>query len=178
MDYIYCAIPLYGRPYIYARKVGKPQFQVDTACSILYGVAWDPEALDSLTTKYLRSVESDGTPMGYFQLVVLYLLGDQFFLFDHALYDDDVIICSKIKLEDVLKRTFFRESIPEEVRRKARQIDLSPSIEVFKNGAVVKVVTFSMWKGFQRRIFTFNQLQWITKKETITLVPYKTNAAI
>jgi hypothetical protein len=174
VDYVYCAMPRYGRPYIYARKKGESNLSVDTACSILEGVIWESEVLEGLTTQYLEEVEADGTAMGFFQWVVLYLLGDQFFLFDHALYHDERIICTKEKLESVLAGKIpFGHTIPENAKKEARKIDVTPVIETVGNNTEVKIVTFSKWKGFRRRTFVFlNCPQMLIRKETVTLVPY------
>lgn len=184
LDYSYCAIPRYGHPYIYKRQKGEPPYDPETACSILSEIIWQPEDFEKMTKSYIQAVDVDGTSESLIQYAIFYLIGDQFFLFDHANYDDDIIIFTKSKLHEVLNSmlSFQKEFQPpeyvlknaEEARKEALKLDVSPIFEEDEEHTSVKVITFSKWKGFQRHTFAFFKTRnycFDCKKEE-TLIPY------
>ncbi len=180
IDFVYCALPGYGRPYIYKRDKNSVPFDVKTACAILDDIKWNPDAVEQMTTSYMRAVDVDGSSASLIQFIILYLTGDQFFLFDHARYHDDVLIFSKSKMDQILnsKCPFHIEALPDKIKVEARKIDVIPTFEESKEHDMqhitVKVVTFSLWKGFQRRSFVFNKDMhfYLVRTTTDTIVPY------
>jgi hypothetical protein len=180
LDYIYCALPRYGRPYIYKRNKGSAPFETRTACSILDDIKWQSDAVDQMSTRFMGAVDADGTPESFIQFAILYLIGDHFFLFDHAGYNDDEVILSKLKMDEVLnaKLPFGKKVLPDDVKAEAMKIDVTPTIEEGKEHdmihVTVKVITFSKWRGFQRRSFVFNKelRNYLESTKTETIVPY------
>jgi len=137
-----------------------------------------------MTKSYIQAVDVDGTPESLIQYAILYLIGDQFFLFDHANYDDEIIVFTKSKLTEVVESSIsFQKEYQrpdyviknaEEVREKALKLDVSPIFEEEEERTSVKVITFSKWKGFQQHTFVFSKTRkyCFDCKKVETLIPY------
>lgn len=104
---------------------------------------------------------ADGSEEGFFQLTVLWLLGDQFLKRWHDYYHDDLIICAKAGLDglfaDVDSGRDPHWRIESGIRQKAYALDLKPSVQMDKKKATVEVVVFTKWGGFSRRSFVFQR---------------------
>ncbi len=184
LDYSYCSIHRYGHPYIYKRPKDKQPYDPETACSILSDFIWKPDEFEKLTKNYIEAITIDGTPESFIQFAILYLIGDQFFLSDHANYDDDIIIFTKSKLAEVIdtKLSFSKEYPPpdyvlegaDKAKKEAVKLDVTPVYKEDKNRIYVKVITFSKWGGFQQHTFTFtkNGIFCFDCKKVKTLIPY------
>jgi hypothetical protein len=91
------------QPFIYARKINAPSFAYyqDYLASIGLSktTGWYdrplPHAMD-----FLQKIETDSTPEGYLQLLMLGLLGDKNSMWDHALYDDIRVVCAGFEIYD------------------------------------------------------------------------------
>lgn len=138
LDYLYWIDGLGSYPVIFAKKEGE-----DIAFLEKYKKDY------RLRSEYLTHIKTDGTGDGYFQFVVLSIIGDQFGLGWHANYHDGIITCTKDAVENVFKKrndNFFR--FDENFMKNARNID--PTLSVTFNGdqAVVRIVHFTSWGGF------------------------------
>jgi len=169
LDYVY----LYdwgfgGRPVIYVREVNRDPFlnyeefneameleeQVDDVYEfvslVMYG---DDIAFDN-------KIRIDGTKEGFFEYVVLQLMGGQFYLYWHALYDDATIICDETGLEEVLEELSDWDDVddlePTQISD-ARKLTLQPIVEFKGDIAIVTVIVFTKWGGFIRDSFTISR---------------------
>ncbi len=78
LDYVYHYDGMGGRPVLYARPEGLALYR-----------SYEEFAASSLEADaYLKAVVVDGTPESYFELVVLSIMGGQFYLDWHANYND------------------------------------------------------------------------------------------
>ena len=121
-------------------------------------------------------IKIDGTKEGYFEYTLLQLLGQQFYLFWHAAYNDTRIVCETAALEGIieeLKNTEFNP-IDNGFIKDARKIDLQPTVQISGDTVAVSLVTFSAWVGFSRVTFTMNKTypHEVTGYEQETLVEY------
>jgi len=98
----------------------------------------------------------DGSDLSYFEFSVLEVIGGQFCLFWHAIENDNIIICTQEKLEEILLGvgTFREQPLPEDIAIKAREIDINPLIERNEDKVIISLVVFTSWGGFYRESFT------------------------
>ena len=179
LDYIHDG----AAPTIYTRQEDEPQYLTWAEYSDAVGkdATWFTEQL-----RYLDHIQVDGTEEGFFEFVVLRLMGEQFYLQGHAFYNDDTVVCDPTGVEAVLKAA--ERSLPSETASwfadawavfadvwvEALELDLKPRIELRDDVAVVRVVVFTKWGGFREETYTISQdfPHTILDYETETLVPY------
>lgn len=121
-------------------------------------------ALSSIGLTFCEEkVRTDGTEEGFFQLVVLWLMGDQFIHEWHDMVHDDFILCTKDGLDQLFAEVDSGWKDPHwkieaGVRQNARKLDLKPSMQMDKDQVTVHVVVFTKWGGFQRRSYVFHRV--------------------
>ena len=167
LDFVYRYDGIGGKPFLYARELTDPPFK-DLA---EYAQANPNEFA------YLDHIQSDGTEASYFQWVLLSLMGDQFYLYWHAGYNDLEIIASRERLEElvqVMTDTEFGIAFTKAQQRQALKIDPAPRVEVGQETVTVRVVSFSMWGGFTESVFTLSRSapHRVLDVETVTLMEY------
>ncbi len=161
LDYVYFLDELGGKPLIYARRVEQaPYTSYSEYMKAVGGDSSQERSYNGLAYayNYLEHVQIDDTPEGYIQFVILWLLGDQFYLYWHGGYNDTVIICGPDglgKLKTELKK--WNVILPTEVAQQASELDLKPTVELKEDKAIVKVVLSSKWGGFTESLFTFSR---------------------
>lgn len=89
LDYVYAYDYAGGYPLLYALRSGAQPI----------GSSVSPEEARPAPDPFLH-VRTDGTPEGFFELTVLRIMGEQFYLFWHANYNDLVPLCGKVKPVD------------------------------------------------------------------------------
>jgi hypothetical protein len=145
LDYVYYYDFMAGNPVLYARKVDEPANQTYSEYAQKQG---DP------ATDYLNHVQTDGTDEGFFQLIVLRMMGSQFYLWWHANYNDFTPITSWEALQARLDSAEeMCSKSTGEVGKQATRLDLSPTFEYAGEYVTVKVYAFSNWGGL--RLFTY-----------------------
>lgn len=143
LDYVYCFNGRDGHPRLYARPEDQPRL---LTCSDYDG---SMNYLD-----YLGHVQTDDTEEGFFQFIVLKVKGGQFYLYWHAYYNDDSIICDRDQIELIISLDGgFREPFSRKQKRKARAIDPAPVVELGDETVTVRIVTFSDWGGFLQETY-------------------------
>lgn len=150
LDWVYYYEFMGGEPVLYARLEGDKPYSTFSEFIAARGEAAWPE----LRTRYLEHVRTDGTEEGYFQWLVLRLMGGQFYLFWHANYNDLQILAGRAALEQrVSGRTMFDQVLPQEVQEQARLLDATPTVEIGDATVQVSVLTFTHWGGFFRATY-------------------------
>ncbi|MAS96495.1 MAG: hypothetical protein CMO55_25180 [Verrucomicrobiales bacterium] len=103
-----------------------------------------------------EDIKCDGTDQGYLELAALYLLGNQFGLYWHALTNDTEILPDHDSLIEVVDRP-VRPSpgidgilLPPEVRDAARKIEQKPTVTRSGETVTITFLTFTKWGGFER----------------------------
>lgn len=153
-------------PFLYLRKLSEKRLKDYADCEEKFGKQdWIKHK-----NSHLDSIKTDGTPEGFFELIVLKELGGQFYLFWHANYFDTKIVADKDALKNILCETKLTENQIQE----AEKINLTPEITFDDKTVKVNIVTFTKWGGFKRNTYTINK-NWphrITNEDKETLVEY------
>ena len=167
LDFVYRYDGIGGRPFIYAREVADPPLE-----------NYD-EFLEATQdeVQYLDFVVCDGTEEAYFQYILLSMMGDQFYLYWHAGYDDSEIIASRSHLETLVEEmstTEFGINFSASQKRQALKIQPAPIVEFDEGKVNVRVVWFTKWGGFYESIYTLSQSapHHILNLETTNLLEY------
>jgi hypothetical protein len=110
---------------------------------------------------FLNHVQVDDTPEGYLQYVMLAITGEQFYLWWHANYNDQEIVCSKQALKKIIKTLESDEfGIPITLVEKTRALALNniePVVTIGAEQVTVELTAFTRWGGFYRQTFTIDR---------------------
>ena len=178
LDYLYVYDGMGGYPFIYARPSDSlPYASRDEYVASVTEEGQAPDENRAYSEDFLEHIVVDDTREGYFQLVALRIMAKQFYLYWHAGYNDTRLVCDEESLERTLSSAdsaFEGGGLPSSVARKARKIDLEPTVEFLDDStALVRVVTFTMWGGFAEVRYTISrQFPHTVSSEAETLVEY------
>ncbi len=103
---------------------------------------------------YWPHIKLDGTDDGYFEYLVLSLLGSQFSLWWCANYNDIEIICTRAAIEPIVKVT----KPDEQFIKESKLVDPTPSFLIDKEQMIVRIVVFTKWGGFIERQYHISTL--------------------
>jgi len=144
-------------PHIYARKSHEPQYPSLDVIRQDKGKRSDTERLlayDHGAFDCHYHIRVDDTEDAFFQLVLLVIMGAQFALFWHALYNDMAIVCTHAGLEaELAKGNGLGNPIPPYVLEQASRLDLAPTVEMGGDEVLVRVAQFSKWGGLFRKTY-------------------------
>jgi len=162
LDYVYFSPGGDGFPNIYAKLEENPPF------------ATHSEYEDAGFENYLSHIQVDGTPESYFELALLSIMGEQFYLAWHAEYNDREVVSSPYRLKEIIER-LNEEYIPltKEQQEDVLQLDVTPRVKFVGDKALVRVVVFTKWGGFYERIYTIDRnFPHKMVDEDVQLIPY------
>ena len=151
LDFVYRYDGIGGMPILYARQPSDKPFENYTVYA----------ASKANETSYLDTIRTDGTEAGYFQWVLLNMMGDQFYLYWHSGYHDAEIIASRARLETLvseMRTTEIGVNFTNTQVRQALKIDPAPIVELGDELVMVRVVWFTKWGGFYESIYTLNRV--------------------
>jgi hypothetical protein len=161
LDYVYYTDDIGGKPMLYARKIGDPPFKsYDDYLASLGEERSGERSYNNLphAFDYLDKIQVDGSEDGYFQFYVLSELGDQFYLYWHALYNDFIIICDNSDMQVVEhKLRNYNLTFPKDDWEKAKAIDFTPTVTINGEEVTDRLVIFSKWGGFWEEIVIFGK---------------------
>lgn len=168
LDYVYYKDKYGGWPVLYARNEGAAPFESYASLSNSMPGAEAKGLITNMWSKgfgyYLDSIHTDGSQEGYFQLIVLYLMGDQFFGLWHDGYHDELIVCHKSGLDALFKKDdanvnqgHMDKLMPDEIRHSACKLQLAPTVRIKDDTVLVAVTIFTKWGGFQRRTYAMRR---------------------
>ena len=166
LDYVYYRNDMGGWPVLYSRQVDAPPFDTFEELTNAMPQAQSRGMLTNTWSQgfgfYLESIRAADTADSYFQLITLYLMGDQYFHLWHDGYHDELIICTKSGLDAFFQKSDsqisdFDRRIPDDVRVAASALQLSPQVNFQPDTVLISVVIFTNWGGFQRRIYTISR---------------------
>lgn len=166
LDYVYYQNNIGGWPVLYSRPADAAPFDTFEELTNAMPQAQSRGMLTNTWSQgfgfYLDSIRADGSADSYFQLITLYLMGDQFFHLWHDGYHDERIICTKSGLDAFFQKSDshisdFDRRIPDDVREAAYALQLSPQVNFQTDTVLISVVIFTNWGGFQRRIYTISR---------------------
>lgn len=167
LDYVYWYDDLGGHPILYSRRAAEPPFDNHSAYVAARG--------DESPLAYLEHVKVDGSAEGFYQLTVLRLMGEQFYLWWHATMNDTAIIHSHAALkahQQVVERNCDEPFDP--VLEAASQLAFEPDVKFEDDLVFVSIHTSSSYSGVQRTTFTINRdfPHTIVEESTETLIEY------
>ena len=171
LDYVYLYDGMGGQPIIYARKVDQAPYLTYSEYVNSEGKILPRESL----TRTMDKIQVDGTADGFFEFIAFYTLGNQLYLYWHAMYNDAIIICDHTGLEATLTALDNWDSpLPPYAKQAARALDFRPIVELEDNTAIVKIVIFTKWGGFIQESYTISRdfPHRILERESKTLVDY------
>lgn len=143
LDYVYDYEEIGGSPILYAREAAATPYKNYSEYLAAEEAAEPAEREDY----YLRHIETDGSPEGFFQLALLLIQGEQFYQFWHANYNDDRIVSS---LDELTGWVGENESAVEGLLAQLAEVDLAPVISMSEDQVKVEVVVFTEWAAFSR----------------------------
>lgn len=153
-----------GRPVLYARKTTDPKCvslgdYVAFSTNASFGkVGRELHANEAFFLAYLDKIHVQDSPEGFFQFVVLRLLGDKFHLFWHELYNDIAIVCSQEAWHELLKQEGKRfNPLPEDFKPQAEKIDFTPRLKIGKRKVELNVYTFCQFGGIKLHYFVVSR---------------------
>jgi len=176
LDYVYDSNPMGGYPELYASRIDNERYE-----TLLDYTEAHPDCFEKSAPAdcfYLNHVKTDDTEEGFLQLVILYRMGDQFYLDWHANYNDAVVIVGNEGLEKIIKErsdTSFGAQFTSLQQVKAKGIDPTPEVLFNEKSVFVKLVWFTKWGGFFETTYQVNRLfpHLIQVIETETLLEYE-----
>ena len=143
-------LPSGSEPVLYARRVDAPRFRSYDEFAASLSAPMDPASPD-----YLAYVETDGTDEGYFQLVLLHLLGSRFYIYWHAAYGDLAVACDRAAIGRAIEAQTGDYGAPKFwLRLRAPFMRVAPQVEQDGETVRVSVVIFSRFEGFVRRTYS------------------------
>lgn len=161
LGYVYFADIVGGRPLVYAHPSSQPAYSTyEEFSQAIGGNSSDQYSFSPLENafEYLTHIRNDDSPEGFFQLAALSLMGDQFYLFWHALYHDEVILCGVGDVELIREAIgSIGSDVSEEVLQAASALDLEPFVILGDEAAVVRFAYFTKWGGVEEAFLTINR---------------------
>jgi hypothetical protein len=152
LDYVYRVTADRGFPILYVHRedetgyAGFDEFAAATGASPAQG---DAAYFDQIYV-------IDGTPEGFFQYVVLHVMGGQFYLHWHAQDDDAGVVVTREALDAALDGV--ESDMPDAEMEKAREIDPTPRIVYDGDVARVEVHVFTRWGGLLRYSYVIERI--------------------
>jgi hypothetical protein len=166
LDYVYHFDGMGGYPVLYIRPDGQPPYATEADLPAAGGI-----------TNYMDYIQADGTPEGWFQFIVLSMTARRFYLFWHANYNDQSIVCDKAAVMMTVNamNSMSGQPMPLKARIQARFLqNVEPRIQTGDETVVVQVTTFTQWGGFYRRTYTLQRVfpHTILDSQEENLIPY------
>ncbi|MBN2388811.1 MAG: hypothetical protein JXB85_17480 [Anaerolineales bacterium] len=161
LDYVYFGDELGGRPMLYARPVTQAAYETYDDFLGGIGASYSGErSYDILPYAfyYLDYIRVDDTPESFFEFLSLALLGDQYYLFWHGLYHDEILLCDDSDLAYVdAAMGAFDLIFPAEVAGQVPNLDLAPAVIVSDFEVLVRIVWFTKWGGFLEAVYIMDR---------------------
>ena len=146
LDYVYHFDGMGGYPIFYARKKEAPAFASEKERS---------NAIDRREViDWIPRIQADDSPEGYFELTLLAVFGQDFYLYWHAISASKDFVYDQESLKNATR------NIPSTTKfdaRKARKLDLRPTVTFSEDKATVVLYTFSAWAGIDRNTYCWNR---------------------
>ena len=157
LDWVYWNGGIGGHPVLYLRAPDAPPFADFDA----FDKATLPEARNNQPFNYLEQIHAADSHAGFFQLVVLRLLGDRFCLFWHEYYNEIALVCSPAGWQAILQRERNRGKPytppPPDFITAAEKLDFAPRIQMDQDQVTVDVITYCPFRGLERRHFEISR---------------------
>jgi hypothetical protein len=161
LDYFLFGDDLGGLPLVYSRKTTDRRLENYDEFLSQFGEQKTTERSYSglnHADEYLKIVQTDGSDESYFEYVTLAMLGGQFRLYWHGLYNDYKIMCQTSDVEDIRAdlQDLFEEDLPENIISRAKEIDYTPIVKRDGDKVILRYVSFTKWGGLFEEIYTID----------------------
>ena len=166
LDWVFANRGIGGYPVLYARASDAAPFTDYATYSGIPANAREPQGVtaedhERLRYGYLEKIRAEDSPEGFFQLVVLRLLGDRFCLFWHEFYNEIALVCSPPGWQAILQREQKRGEPytppPPDFISAAEKLDFAPSIKMGDTKVDVDVTTYCPFGGLNRQHFEISR---------------------
>jgi hypothetical protein len=155
LDFVYCGSLYGGSPTLYSRVADQPRY---TTCDG-YRDAVGPGSIDQRDSGNLDHIRViDGSFEGFFQLVVLRIMGEQFYLHWHAQADDALVVATPEAVTAAVAGVAGEMDEGEAAR--ARAADPTPRISFGTpagDDLLIEVMVFTRWGGLLRHTYTITR---------------------
>ena len=120
----------------------------------------------------LGYVAADGSELGYLQWLLLHEMGDQFYLYWHAAYNDKLLVATEEGLDAILLE--MEDFLDSQQKNRFELIDPQPRIAVGDETVTIRVVWFTKFGGFSETYYQVNKdhPHTTTELETNLLLEY------
>jgi hypothetical protein len=150
LDYVYQNDDLGAYPLLYSRPADQAPYA--SAADI-------PD--NTQLPDFREFVEVVDVEQGYFEYAALDIMADQFYLYWHANYNDDEIVCDRREVDEIITRVnagdFGAEmNVVQQARARAMK-NIEPVVRLGENSATVQFTTFTKWGGFYRETYTIDR---------------------
>ena len=188
LDYFLVGDDLFGDcPLIYTRKADDEPFtsyeqyfqEYENSKDLTDIYSFVGFVMGETPDSFQDKIRIDDSAEGFIEYVMLQIMGNQFYLFWHALYNDATVIFDADTVEQTLAESFevFGDNgfHYEELAARAQFIKLQPTVRFDGDTVIVSVVYFTKWGGFKRAIHTINRYypHTITDVTIETLIEYE-----
>jgi hypothetical protein len=163
LDYVYFAPGGGdGAPYLYAIQKNEPKFENYSE--------YENAGVDN----YLSHILVDGTAEGFYELAVLSVMGEQFYLGWHFAYNDWEVVSSHEKVDAIIELMKERKSpLTDEQVEAVSKLDVAPRVKFEGDKVRVWILLFTKYGGFYERKFTIKRdFPHLMNEEDNQLVPY------
>jgi hypothetical protein len=166
LDYVYRVTPDRGFPILYIHREDEPGYSGYDEYLAAVGPGSDSQGDRSY---FDQIYVVDGTPEGFFQYVVLHIMGGQFYLHWHAQMDDSEIVVTRERLDEKTAPVLAMMTPADQDR--ARAHDPTPRISMDDDTATAEVTVFTCWGGVLRHTYTIERVfpQQILDLQTETI---------
>ncbi len=165
LDFAYTYDWMGGYPTMYARAVEWAPFL--SPADVRPGIDF-----------YLDHVQVQDTPEGFLQYAILASTAEQFYLYWHAQYNDQQVVCNARALKAIvrsLEKDDFGVPITLVEKTRALALDsIEPVVTLGDDVVTVQMTTFTRWGGFYRQTLTIDRSfpHFIQDVQQEQLAPY------
>ncbi len=163
LDYVYFAPGGGdGAPYVYARQKIETRFANYSE--------YEKASIDD----YLSHILVDGTAEGFYELAVLSVMGEQFYLGWHFAYNDWEVVSSQERLDAIIElMKVNKSSMTDDQFEAILNLDVTPRVEFEGDNVQVWILLFTKHGGFYQRKFTIKRdFPHIMNEEDNLLIEY------
>lgn len=173
LDYIYYPGKIEGAPILYPRRLNQSAYRTYAELTEAEGNQYTLRS-----SAFHTSIQVVDSETGFLQFVILRVMGNQFYLYWHAKYNDYKVICNPADLEAALLDESNNPRMSNWVKWRARRLRPEPQVAMQDDEVQVKVVVFTAWGGFIQRTYTISRQfpHTIIDEQKKILVPYDCGA--
>ena len=176
LDYVYSFDGMGGEPFIYTRPIHQAPYRNIQEYTTATGVnIYDGTKLAEVHRGYLDHVKvNEVNEESFFQFIVLYIMGDQFYLYWNSNYNDTRLVVDTNSLTSVFNTLYnIGKVVPDDIQNQAFASDLRPVFKIKADTITFRMVTFTKWGGFFEDIYTIRkEFPHKISIESKNLVPY------